>query len=528
VKKHFTLQNNNKVHAMKLRTVSTGKCVVAISVSTILLACTQPVETEDVDPEAASASEPLRAAYHSDKRLSSDCGVARTPGTVPGLAEVAGAEMKELPPPLAKFLAIGAEREQVETNRDLVSDGYLLIEPWVVKESTLVNNDKEVVATIKGDYYRGQTQILENGNRLVNSFGFTDNFSGDGESGCAEMYSPDGDLIWRVNINSDNFMSHHDVVLLPNGNFLAPVWERVSNELVIDQGRDPELVDEEDGFFWFDGIVEVDPYAVEIVWEWSVKHHLVQEFDPGKPNYAVVAEHPELLDLNNHLLDMETGEPEKDWVHINSVDYDPELDQILISSPHLSEIYVIDHSTTPQESMGHSGGRYGKGGDFLYRWGNPANYNRGGDEQRTLFLQHDASWISSGLNGAGNIMVFNNGDPRARQYSTVVEFTPDLNTDGSYALADGEAYGPKDLAWEYNPDESERFFSFFISGAQRLPNGNTLVNQGAAGKVREVTPEGEIVWDYHYRGVQDADYMIFRAYKYPSDHPAMIELVSPQ
>lgn len=509
---------------MKFKTAHVGKSVLALSAFAMLCACTQPADSPVAIVETNETPEPPRPVYRSTRRLSSDCGVLRSPGTVPGLAEVAGAEMKELPPPLAKFLAIGAGREPVETDFERVADGYVVIEPWVVKESTVINTDKEVVATFHGDYFRGQTQILENGNRLVNSFGFTENFLGDGESGCAELYSADGELIWRVNINTDDYISHHDIVLLPNGNFLAPVWERVPNKLVIDQGRDPEAVDEEDGFFWFDGIVEVDPYAVEIVWEWSVKHHLVQDFDASKPNYGVVAEHPELLDLNKHLPDLETGDPQKDWIHFNAVDYDPILDQVLLSSPHLSEIYVIDHSTTAREAMGHSGGRYGKGGDFIYRWGNPANYDRGGDEDRTLFDQHDAHWIADGLNGAGNIMVFNNGDPKARQYSTVIEIKAERNPDGSFVLAAGEAYGPQDLVWEYSPEGDARFFSFFISGAQRLPNGNTLVNQGAAGKLREVTPSGEIVWDYHYRGVQDADYMIFRAYKYPPDHPAMLNL----
>jgi hypothetical protein len=509
---------------MKLRIARPVNFILAISVCTVLVGCTQPIETEAPVIETA-APEPLRPAYQSSKRLSSDCGVVRTPGSAPGLAPVAGAEIAEMPPPVAKFLAIGADREPVETDMSRVSDGYVLVEPWVVKASSLINNDKEVIASISGDYFRGQTQILENGDRLVNSFGMAGHFKGDGESGCAELYSSDGDLIWRVNINSENYISHHDVVLLPNGNFLAPVWERVPNELVIDQGRNPEAVDEEDGHFWFDGIVEVDPYAVEIVWEWSIKHHLVQEFDAAKRNYGVVDEHPELLDLNKHLPDMETGDPEKDWIHFNAVDYDPVSEQILISSPHLSEIYVIDHSTTPREATGHTGGRYGNGGDLLFRWGNPANYNRGGDEERTLFDQHDAHWIADGLNGAGNIMVFNNGDPKVRPHSTVVEIKPEMNSDGSYVLGDREAYGPQELVWEYNPVDQEQFFSFFISGAQRLPNGNTLVNQGAAGKIREVTPDGDIVWDYHYRGVQDANYMIFRAYKYPSDHPAMLKLI---
>ena len=218
----------------------------------------------------------------------------------------------------------------------------------------------------------------------------------------------------------------------------------------------------------------------------------------ARSNFGVVADHPELMNINSFQPSME-GSPRDDWTHVNAIDYNAELDQIAISSNHLSEIWIIDHSTTPQEAAGHAGGRHGKGGDFLYRWGNPQRYDRGTADDRKLFNQHDVQWIRPGLAGAGNLMIFNNGDSRLRPYTTAIELTPPMNADGTYRLQSGQPYGPETLAWEYNPDPPERFFSFFISGVQRLPNGNTLVNQGAGAQVREVTPAGEIVWEYKIR-----------------------------
>jgi hypothetical protein len=394
----------------------------------------------------------------------------------------------------------------------------------MVKQSFLINNDKEVVATLENDYYPAYTQLLSNGHRLINSQVYSKVFAdGGGKYGCVEEQDADGNLLWRVNMSSDEYVQHHDVIKLANGNFLALVWEKAPASEAVSVGRDPEAV-AEDGTIWFDGVIEVNPYTMQVVWEWSIRHHLTQDFEKGLPNYGVVAETPGRLDINKFLIDPGETQVAADWTHVNAIDYNPELDQIVLSSFQLSEIWVIDHSTTPLESAGHSGGRYGKGGDFLYRWGNPANYNRGSETDRKLFHQHDVQWILPGLPGEGNIMIFNNGDA-SRPNTTVVEFTPEINSDGSYDLSDGVAFGPEALAWEYNPPTEEQFFSFFISGAQRLANGNTLVNQGAGGHIREVTSSGDIVWDYSYKNESDAPHMTFRAYRYPPDHPGLARLL---
>ena len=482
-------------------------------------------ESADKQPSSTMAEEsPIRSVYVSAKRVSTDCGVEFVAPPPPGLAEVPGVALREMSKPMAKFMAVGAGRETVETDWDRVSPGFVLIEPGSVKQSFLINNRKEVVATFESDNYVGFSQLLPNGNRLASSHGRSDVFvDGGGYRGCIEEISPAGDVLWRLNLNTDKYIHHHDAVKLGNGNILAIVWEKVSAGEAISQGRDPKNV-AENGFFWYDAVIEVNPYTTEIVWEWSMRHHLVQDFDAGKPSHGVVADHPELLDINKIHRERD-GSIDADWTHVNALDYNPELEQIILSSNYLSEVWVIDHSTTPMESMGHAGGRYGKGGDFLYRWGNPANYNRGSTDDRTLFAQHDVQWIAPGLPGEGHFLIFNNGDGKLRPYSTVIEFVPEMNVDGSYVLHDGMAYGPATLEWEYSPEPPARFFSFFISGAQRLPNGNTLVNEGAAGKVREITASGDIVWDYTYRDAVDAPHMLFRANRYAPDHPGVVGLV---
>jgi hypothetical protein len=294
-----------------------------------------------------------------------------------------------MPERIAARMAIGADRKPVETDWDRVSPGYVLVEPSSLKQSFLVGTDKEIAATYSGDYYPKYTQLLPNGHRLYSSKGRPVGLTNGGGSatGCIEEYDSKGDLVWRVNLNNAVFMSHHAIRKLDNGNVLAQVWQKSSADDAISQGRNPEHVPE-DGDFWFDGVVEVNPLSLEIVWEWSIRHHLIQDFDNGVSNYGVVADHPELMDINQFEIEGGNSSMHPDWVHANALDYNPELDQIIISYRYMNEVVVIDHSTTPRESADHSGGRYGKGGDFLYRWGNPETYGRGTTDDRKLFLQH--------------------------------------------------------------------------------------------------------------------------------------------
>ena len=238
-----------------------------------------------------------------------------------------------------------------------------------------------------------------------------------------------------------------------------------------------------------DYVIEIEktrPQSDKIVWEWHVWDHLIQDYDSSKANYGDVATHPELVDA-----DGSGRQTRAFWNHMNSIDYNAELDQVLLSVRGNSEIWIIDHSTTTEEAAGHTGRRYGKGGDLLYRCGNPQTYVAGDAGDQQLFDQHDAQWIPSGYPGEGNILIFNNG--LGRNYTTVDEIVPPVDDNGDYSLSAGSACGPIEPEWTYKAENPTDFYSEAISGCQRLPNGNTLICADTEGHIFEVAPEGELV-----------------------------------
>jgi len=315
---------------------------------------------------------------------------------------------------------------------------------------------------------------------------------GGGAGGGVQEIQWDGTLIWDYRCNTEGNLSHHDVKSLPNGDVLLIVWESKTRIEAIAAGRNPNNILGNE--FLTDKIIEVrptGPTSGTVIWEWHAWDHLVQDYDSSKANYGVVGDHPELVDMNY------AASSGYDWLHVNSVDYNESFDQILISVHTFNEIWVIDHSTTTVEAAGHTGGRSGKGGDLLYRWGNSEAYRRGTSSDEKFFGQHDATWIKSGLPGEGDILVFNNGVNRPDgYYSTVDEITTPVNNLGEYYLAPGSTYGPVAQTWIYKANPPTSFYSSFLSGAQRLTDGNTLICNGEHGKFFEVTPEGETVWEY--------------------------------
>jgi hypothetical protein len=138
------------------------------------------------------------------------------------------------------------------------------------------------------------------------------------------------------------------------------------------------------------------------------------------------------------------------------------------------------------------------GGDILYRWGNPQVYRAGDAADQKLYGQHEAVWVEPGLPGAGHITVFNNGVGRpGGRYSTVDEFIPACDSTGSYPRPEpGAPFGPSGPCWSYAAPAPKRFYSRYMSGARRLPNGNTLICEADSGHFFEVTPDSRVVWRY--------------------------------
>ena len=303
----------------------------------------------------------------------------------------------------------------------------------------------------------------------------------------------DGTLAWDYRYTESGCTCHHDIKVLPNGNVLMIVWVTKTRADYITAGRNPNTIP---GSTWnAEKIIEVKPTGPtsgDVVWEWNLWDHLIQDYDSLKNNYGVVGDHPELIDINfgDYFENL-------DWLHMNSLDYNSTFDQILIDVHNFDEVWVVDHSTTTEEAAGHTGGHYGHGGDLLYRWGNSQAYRRGNSSDKKLFFQHDATWIPSGYPGAGDILVFNNGLNRpGSYYSSVDEFTPPINSTGWYSLENGSAYGPEDVTWDYTADPPTSFYSNVFGGATRLKDGDTLICDGIPGKFFEVTADGTTVWQY--------------------------------
>lgn len=324
--------------------------------------------------------------------------------------------------------------------------------------------------------------------------------------GRVELLDWDSNVLWRFDYASDQYQQHHDVYHMPNGHVLMVAWEKRTAAEALAAGRRPNLVPAA-GEVWPDTIIEVDPATNRIAWEWRIWDHLVP---PGEDP----ADHPGLIDVNF------AAENGVDWTHANAVSYNAALDQVVLSVRNFSEIWIIDHSTTTAEAAGHTGGRLRRGGDLIYRWGQPEAY--GVDAPRTLFGQHNPHWIETGLSGAGHLLIFNNGDAVARPYSTVVEIETPLQPDGSYAYDPKAGYGPAAPVWEYKATPPASFFARIVSGAQRLPNGNTLVCDGPAGHFFEVTSAGQTVWDYTVKdAAAAAAHLNFRAAQYEGSYSGL-------
>lgn len=385
----------------------------------------------------------------------------------------------------------------ISYNENLISDGFNLFYPHNQEKVYLMNNCGQIVHSWEDNasYRPGNSvYLLENGDlikckRLNTSIG--DPIWAGGGGAIVEIVDWDNDLKYRFELNDTVNRLHHDIEPMPNGNILMLVWDKKSLEEALDAGRNPALLSLDE--LWSESVIEWDPVNDSIVWEWHAWDHLVQDFDMSKLNYGNVSDHPELIDIN---YDEHDGHP--DWMHLNSIDYNPVLDQILLSNPYFNEIWIIDHSTTKEEATGHEGGEAQRGGDLLFRWGNPATY-RNPDSLQQLFFQHDATWIDPFATNEdesyGKILLFNNRVDVTLSTMLLIGTDPDLNNH-TYNL-NGKVFHPEKPSRVYtHPDSSVRAFSNGVSSVMFLPNGNLFTFSGRWGYGYEMTPDDEIVWEY--------------------------------
>lgn len=411
----------------------------------------------------------------------------------------------------------------LQHNVGTLDDGYVLFAPIPSTNTYLIDKCGKQVKTWPSAYRPGQScYLLPNGTLLRSGNTNNTTFNAGGKGGIIEKIDWNGTVTWSYTISNTSECQHHDIKALPNGNVLAIVWESKTNTEAIAQGRNPSLTT---ATVWSEKIIEIQPVGAtggNVVWEWHLWDHLVQDFDNTKSNFGVVASNPQLFDIN---FAANVGTNGQDWIHLNAIDYNQVLDQIVLSSHSFEEIWILDHSSTTAQAASHSGGNSDKGGNLLYRWGNPQAYDNGVAANQKLFGQHNARWIESGLPYENQIMIFNNGNGRiGGNYSTVEVINPPVD---GYNYTATLPYLPQSTSWIYNFGNPNNLYAQNISGAQPLSNGNVLICNGPAGTFTEVAPSGTTVWKYISpinntgiisQGVAPTQNTVFRSSFYPSDY----------
>ncbi len=387
----------------------------------------------------------------------------------------------------------------------LVDTSGNVINTWV---SSYTSTGRSVELTPNGDLIRSSSLP-----------GSENPVSGENVGGVIEKFNWQGDrvgyFVYAGHNSQDGvtglaFAQHHNILVMPNGNILMSTVQTYSPAQAIAAGINPvNVVGGTE--FPVDGIVEVRPdwanNTYTEVWKWSYWNHLVQNIKPdGKTFYVNSAGQtiyqntysPNIntpYKLNANFNGANTPVLDRFFAHDNGLDYNAELDQIVVSARVTNEIYIIDHSTTSDEAATSSGGRQGRGGDFLYRWGDSSMY--GGTNPQTLFFQHNVQWIKPGLPGAGDLIVMSNGNnrPGTEKYTTVEQWTPPVNPTGGYTLGTNGAFGPTTTTWHYEDSPRTAFYNSDGGGVQRLTNGDTMISFDTQG-LAFVVSVGQINWQF--------------------------------
>ena len=350
-------------------------------------------------------------------------------------------------------------------------DGLTLFSPLLGSAAHLIDMEGQIVHTweiTEPGAARAvwSVNMLENGNILA--------FVHDPEVGGGSDAPPfvfkggiimelawDGSIVWQV----EDPDAHHDARMLPNGNLLILRTEAVPPDIAAQlQGGVPGT---EGTSVWADWVAEVTPES-ETVWEWHAWEHL----DPA-------------VDIRN------AQDTRQEWTHGNSVDQLPNGDA-LVSFRNINTVVIVNRES----------------GEITWKLTAPTIRDTEGEEETItpspLAQQHDASVLPN-----GNILIFDNGSHRIDNsvpFSRAIEVDP----------------ATSEIVWKYQDFSLMNFVSPFISGVQRLPNGNTLITEGNFGRIFEVTTEGELVWEYisdkfvvnPFLGENNS---VFRAYRYPED-----------
>ncbi len=343
---------------------------------------------------------------------------------------------------------------------DKAFPGFTIYPTSGTAEVLLLNMKGETVHKWPVDADRAR--LLPNGNLLVihgSKWGI-DHEPWASMRNIIREYSWEGDVVWEYELPEP---VHHDIRKLPNGNILTLYLTDVP-AILKEKIKDPKIRGTN---IRSDVVVEISPEK-EIVWSWAAHEHLDLNSCGPRP----------CSELRSRKID---GKRRLDWTHMNTASPLPENKwydagdtrfkpgNILVFARNWWTAMIIDRDT--------------KKVVWSYR----------GDYKGGISGGHDPYMIPKGLNGAGDILLFDNG--RSMKESRILEIAPP----------------DKKLTWVY--DVGKKFSSSVAGAATRLPNGNTLISEDTKGRVFEVTPEKDRVWEF-----QGVTMRINRAQRFAPDY----------
>lgn len=381
-------------------------------------------------------------------------------------------------------------------NPEKVDNSYILVNDASTNRVYLMDKTTEIKHewNLNGQRLGNNAFLLPNGKLLAMLESTMPEITLGGFGGVISILDKDGKVEWTYEHSNDQHIAHHEAIQLPNGNILFLSWEKKSAEEAnaIGFSAGTQII--------YDAVLEINPSTNEIVWSWHLWDHLIQDLDESKQNFGNVAENPQLIDVNY----LEVSNEEGDLSHANGIAYDPEKDVIFLSANFYSEIWVIDHSTTTEEAQSNSGGNFNKGGNLIYRFGNPRAY-KNDQGTRRFDRNHHPNLLSE--NKKGNMLVFANGfsNEQSAAYeldvSQLKPLTPNIDNEPP-------------VIWSFT---DTNLYSGRVSGVDLLPNGNRLITEGDFG-FWEVSEDGEIVWKFGTPG------FFWRGYHYDKDAPEILLL----
>lgn len=301
--------------------------------------------------------------------------------------------------------------------------------------------------------------------------------------------------------SSVGYYGPYENPLTNRGNTLILAHETVYNPKISDK----KLLD--------DIIIEVT-WDGHIVWKWRANEHF-DEFGFDEEAKKVLFSNPSIVPADGGV---------GDWLHINSIStlgpnrwYDEgderfHPDNIIFDARNANILAIISKET----------------GKIVWKLGPNFNENEKTKKIGWIIGQHHLHLIPKGLPGEGDLLVFDNGG--AGGYGAPNPASPDGHNNAVRDYSRVLQFNPitLDITWQYTPAEAghatftdgSKFYSPYISSAQRLPNGNTLITQGSDGRIVEVTSDHEIVWEYinpYYNKIAGkySTNMVYRAYRVP-------------